>query len=69
MIFTSVAELSNNQEKRFFKEQVDVFIRLIEVSCEKYDVENYDTIVANARHILVGQIQIIYLKIILLYNL
>lgn len=40
MIFTSVAELSNNQEKRFFKEQVDVFIRLIELSCEKYDVEN-----------------------------
>lgn len=40
MIFSSVAELSNNQEKRFFKEQVDVFTRLIELSCEKYDLKN-----------------------------
>ena len=40
MIFTSVTELSNNQEKRFFKEQVDVFTRLIEVFCEKNGVKN-----------------------------
>ena len=39
MIFKCVAELDKN-EKRFFHEEIDVFIRLIEVFCEKNNVEN-----------------------------
>ena len=35
MIFKNVTEISNNSEKRFFIEQVEVFTRLIEVFCEK----------------------------------
>ena len=39
MIFKCVTELDKN-EKRFFLEEVEVFIRLTEVFCEKYNVEN-----------------------------
>ena len=39
MIFKPVTEL-NKTEKRFFIEEVEVFIRLIEVFCEKYNIEN-----------------------------
>lgn len=40
MIFKNVTEISNNSEKRFFIEQVEVFTRLIEVFCEKNSLEN-----------------------------
>ena len=40
MIFKDVNSLNNNSEKKFFKEQIDVFIRLIEVCCEKKNIEN-----------------------------
>ena len=39
MIFKCVTELDKN-EKRFFLEEIDVFTRLIEVFCEKNNVEN-----------------------------
>ena len=39
MIFKDVNSLNNNSEKKFFKEQIDVFIRLIEVCCEKNNIE------------------------------
>ena len=39
MIFKCVTELDKN-DKRFFLEEIDVFIRLIEVFCEKNNVEN-----------------------------
>lgn len=39
MIFKGVTEL-NQKERRFFIEEVEVFTRLIEVFCEKYEVEN-----------------------------
>ena len=39
MIFKRVTEL-NQKERRFFIEEVEVFIRLIEVFCEKNEVEN-----------------------------
>lgn len=39
MIFKNVTEL-NQTERRFFIEEVEVFIRLIEVFCEKNDIEN-----------------------------
>ena len=35
MIFTSVNEISNKTELAFFKEQINVYIRLVEVYCEK----------------------------------
>ena len=40
MIFNNVTKISNNKEKRFFIEQVEVFTRLIEVYCEKNNIEN-----------------------------
>ena len=39
MIFKRVTEL-NQKERRFFIEEVEVFTRLIEVFCEKNEVEN-----------------------------
>jgi len=38
MIFKNVNELSNKTEKSFFVEQVQVYIRLVEVYCEKNGV-------------------------------
>ena len=35
MIFTSVNEISNKTELAFFKEHINVYIRLVEVYCEK----------------------------------
>lgn len=35
MIFKSITELSNNTEKKFFKEKIAIYIRLVEVFCEK----------------------------------
>lgn len=35
MIFTSVSEISNKTELAFFREQINVYIRLVEVYCEK----------------------------------
>lgn len=40
MIFKNVNGISDNSEKRFFVEQVEVFTRLIEVYCEKNNLEN-----------------------------
>ena len=40
MIFKNVTSISNNSEKRFFIEQIEVFTRLIEVYCEKNNVNN-----------------------------
>jgi len=39
MIFKCVTDLDKN-EKRFFLEEIDVFIRLIEVFCEKNNIKN-----------------------------
>ena len=39
MIFKCVSELDKN-EKRFFLEEIEVFTRLIEVFCEKNNLEN-----------------------------
>ena len=44
MIFKNVTEISNNSEKRFFIEQIEVFTRLIEVFCEKNNLENYEDV-------------------------
>lgn len=38
MIFTSVIELKNKTQSAFFREQINVFIRLVEVYCEKNNV-------------------------------
>ncbi|MDB1939484.1 DNA cytosine methyltransferase [Clostridium tertium] len=42
MIFKSVSKINNRSEKNFFLEKVNVFIRLVEVFCEKnsIDMEN-----------------------------
>ena len=40
MIFNSVANISDKSEKRFFNEKIDLFIRLIEVFCEKNNIQN-----------------------------
>ena len=40
MIFKNVTSISNNSEKRFFIEQIEVFTRLIEVYCEKNNITN-----------------------------
>lgn len=40
MFFKNVTALSDKTEKRFFKEQIEVFIRLIEVYCEKNNIVN-----------------------------
>lgn len=40
MIFISVNKLKTNKEKTFFIEQVQLYIRLIEVFCEKNRIEN-----------------------------
>ena len=39
MIFASVAQLKDRTAQSFFVEQVNVYIRLIEVYCEKNDIE------------------------------
>ena len=39
MIFKPVTELNQN-DKRFFNEEIDVFTRLIEVFCEKNHIQN-----------------------------
>ncbi len=39
MIFKNVNELSNKTEKSFFIEQIQVYIRLVEVYCEKNNIE------------------------------
>lgn len=40
MFFNCVNNLINNEDKRFFKEQIEVFTRLIEVYCEKNNINN-----------------------------
>ena len=40
MFFNSINNLINNEDKRFFKEQIEVFTRLIEVYCEKNNINN-----------------------------
>ena len=40
MIFNSVANISDKAEKRFFNEKIDLFIKLIEVFCEKNKIQN-----------------------------
>ena len=40
MFFKCVNDLTNNEDKRFFKEQIEVFTRLIEVYCEKNNINN-----------------------------
>ena len=40
MFFKCVNNLINNEDKRFFKEQIEVFTRLIEVYCEKNNINN-----------------------------
>ena len=40
MFFTNITNLEDKNEKKFFKEQIDVFIRMTEVCCEKYDLIN-----------------------------
>ena len=39
MIFKSFDTLKDKKEKNFFKEQISVYIRLVEVFCEKHGVE------------------------------
>ena len=39
MIFKSFDTLKDKKEKNFFKEQILVYIRLVEVFCEKHGVE------------------------------
>lgn len=38
MIFKSINELNGNTEKKFFKEKVSIYIRLVEVYCEKNNI-------------------------------
>ena len=40
MFFNNVNDLNDNAEKRSFKEQIEVFTRLIEVFCEKNNIDN-----------------------------
>lgn len=40
MFFNSVNNLTDNADKRFFKEQIELFTRLIEVFCEKNEIDN-----------------------------
>lgn len=40
MFFNCVNNLINNEDKRFFKEQIEVFTRLIEAYCEKNNISN-----------------------------
>ena len=42
MIFKNVTSISNNSEKRFFIEQIEVFNRLVEVYCEKNNIKNIE---------------------------
>ena len=39
MIFKSVNDLCNKTEQNFFCEQVKIYIRLVEVFCEKNGIE------------------------------
>ena len=40
MFFNNVSNLVDKNDKKFFKEQIDVFIRMTEVCCEKYHMTN-----------------------------
>ena len=40
MFFTNVSDLVDKNDKKFFKEQIDVFTRMTEVCCEKYHITN-----------------------------
>ena len=40
MFFTNVSNLVDKNDKKFFKEQIDVYIRMTEVCCEKYHMVN-----------------------------
>ena len=39
MIFKSIETLSTKAEKNFFLEQIDIYIRLIEVFCERENIK------------------------------
>ena len=39
MIFTPVSELKDKASQNFFREQIRVYIRLVEVYCEKHQLE------------------------------
>ena len=39
MIFTPITQLKNKIARNFFIEQINVYIRLVEVYCEKQGIE------------------------------
>ena len=43
MIFKAVSQIDGKTEKSFFLEQVNVYTRLVQCFCEKYDIRFVDS--------------------------